>query len=81
VLNRCYPVAAFALSTLLMACSGRTWSAGIKRDKVAAGYPFVEVADASGARFVHTNGMSGEFYFSEIIGSGVALELPILGVC
>jgi enediyne biosynthesis protein E4 len=35
--------------------------------------PFVDVTEASGARFVHVNGMSGNFYFSEIIGSGVAL--------
>jgi len=63
-----------------MACSGERGAPASKGTK-SLQVPFVEVADASGVRFVHTNGMSGEFYFSEIIGSGVALELPILGVC
>jgi len=35
--------------------------------------PFEEVADELGLRFVHTNGMTGELYFNEIMGSGVAL--------
>ncbi len=34
---------------------------------------FVDVTDAAGVQFRHVNGMSGEYYFSEIIGSGVAL--------
>lgn len=34
---------------------------------------FVDVTEASGIHFVHTNGMKGEYYFAEIIGSGVAL--------
>jgi hypothetical protein len=34
---------------------------------------FVDATDASGIHFVHTNGMKGEYYFSEIIGSGVAV--------
>ena len=34
---------------------------------------FVEVAAASGLDFVHFNGMTGEFYFSEIMGAGGAL--------
>jgi hypothetical protein len=34
---------------------------------------FVDATEASGVRFVHHNGMSGEFYLAEIIGSGVAL--------
>jgi hypothetical protein len=35
--------------------------------------PFVDATEATEGRFVHVNGMSGNFYFSEIIGSGVAL--------
>ncbi len=34
---------------------------------------FVDATEASGVHFVHKNGMSGEFYYPEIIGSGVAL--------
>ena len=35
--------------------------------------PFVEVAAAVGLDFQHVNGMSGEFYFNEMVGGGVAL--------
>lgn len=34
---------------------------------------FIDATEASGIHFVHTNGMQGEYYFSEIIGSGVAV--------
>ena len=34
---------------------------------------FLDVTEATGALFRHENGMTGEFYFAEIIGSGVAL--------
>ncbi|MFL6663835.1 MAG: CRTAC1 family protein [Rhizobacter sp.] len=34
---------------------------------------FREAAEASGLAFRHVNGMSGEFYYAEIIGSGVAV--------
>ena len=34
---------------------------------------FVEVAKGSGVDFRHVNGMSGQFQYAEIIGSGVAL--------
>ena len=34
---------------------------------------FVDRADASGLRFVYFNGMSGEFYYPEIMPPGVAL--------
>jgi hypothetical protein len=34
---------------------------------------FVDATEASGVNFVHTNGMRGEYYFAEIIGSGVAV--------
>ncbi len=35
--------------------------------------PFIEVAAAVGLDFQHVNGMSGEFYFNEMVGGGVAL--------
>ena len=34
---------------------------------------YADATEASGIRFRHVNGMSGEFYYPEIIGSGVAL--------
>jgi hypothetical protein len=34
---------------------------------------FIDATEASGIYFAHTNGMEGEYYFSEIIGSGVAV--------
>lgn len=34
---------------------------------------FTDATDAVGIQFIHANGMSGEFYFAEIIGSGVGL--------
>ena len=34
---------------------------------------FTDMAQASGLDFVHFNGMSGEFYLAEIMGSGAAL--------
>src|SRR5882724_5970486 len=40
---------------------------------VCAPEPFVEVAEQAGVVFRHVNGMSGEFYYPEIIGAGVAL--------
>src|SRR5436190_7225880 len=34
---------------------------------------FVDATEASGIQFRHFNGRNGEFYYPEIIGSGVAL--------
>ena len=34
---------------------------------------FSDLTDLTGLDFVHTNGMSGQFYFPEMIGAGVAL--------
>src|SRR5436853_4667487 len=48
--------------------------------KLYSGFPrvatpdiFIDATEASGIHFVHTNGMKGEYYFAEIIGSGVAV--------
>ena len=39
----------------------------------AAEAPFLDVTEATGLDFVHFNGMGGEYYFPEIMGSGGAL--------
>src|SRR5215471_17275310 len=48
--------------------------------KLYSGFPrvatpdiFIDATEASGIHFVHTNGMKGEYYFAEVIGSGVAV--------
>src|SRR5215467_13518878 len=41
--------------------------------RAAAPDIFIDATEASGIHFVHTNGMTGEYYFAEIIGSGVAI--------
>ena len=48
-----------------------------KREPAAAAGPagdwFVDVSEASGLAFRHFNGMTGEFYYPEIMAPGVAL--------
>jgi hypothetical protein len=56
-----------------VSAAGGAHGAGAAADAVTASYSFVDITEASGARFVHENGMSGKYYFSEVIGSGVAL--------
>jgi len=41
--------------------------------RAAAADIFIDATEASGIHFVHTNGMTGEYYFAEVIGSGVAI--------
>lgn len=48
-------------------------SAGETRASVSGGAIFTEQAAAVGLDFVHFNGMSGEYYYSEHMGGGVAL--------
>ena len=43
------------------------------QDAPAARGVFSEIAKASGIDFRHVNGMSGEFYYPEVIGAGVAV--------
>ncbi len=58
---------ALAVALLLTCgCQGSGGAAG-------SGEIFVDQAQTSGLDFVHFNGMSGELYFSEIVGSGSAL--------
>lgn len=37
------------------------------------GRPFVDITADSGLDFVHFNGMSGELYYAEMMGSGAAM--------
>ena len=62
------PVAVCALALALMAPAGCHSDAPARPEP-----PFVERAAASGLRFVHFNGMTGEFYFAESVGPGGAL--------
>src|SRR5262249_2902350 len=41
--------------------------------RAAAPDIFIDATEASGVHFVHANGMKGEYYFAEVIGSGVAI--------
>jgi hypothetical protein len=69
------------LAALLAACSPEPASVASKGGATppsagvsATATPlFREVAAQSGIAFTHTNGMTGNFYYAEIIGSGVAL--------
>jgi len=64
-------IVALAVANALAAC-GRGDDAATRAKRAASGI-FVDVSEASGVRFTHTNGMTGEYFFSEIIGSGVAV--------
>jgi hypothetical protein len=41
--------------------------------RAAAPDIFIDATEASGIHFVHNNGMKGEYYFAEVIGSGIAI--------
>ena len=62
---------AVAFATVLGACSRQPGTAQTRTQQ--ASEPFVDVAESTGIRFQHFNGRNGEFYYPEIIGSGVAL--------
>jgi len=69
------------LAVLLAACSPEPASVASKgnlatapsRGAATVAPLFREVAAQSGIAFTHMNGMNGNFYYAEIIGSGVAL--------
>ena len=60
------------LATLLSGCSPDKGPAPAK-NAATAQEMFVDATESSGIKFQHVNGRSGEFYYPEIIGSGVAL--------
>src|SRR6202140_2643998 len=76
---RRYVVAACVIVCLLVALAAI--GAAFRRDSAlshaATQAPtpdiFIDATQSSGIDFVHTNGMKGDYYFSEIIGSGVAV--------
>jgi hypothetical protein len=63
--------AALALGAATCGGNGSTPASGSL--PAVPGAPFVERARESGLDFVHFNGMSGNYYYPEMIGSGVAL--------
>ena len=60
-----------SLALTLCACSRDAGAPSKAKSTQAA--PFVDVTDAVGIRFIHANGMVGEYYFAEIIGPGIAI--------
>jgi len=72
--RRAFSIAALLLALLLPGC-GRDGAKGTAAGSkpTAQKELFADATDAAGVAFTHTNGMSGEFYFVEIIGSGVGL--------
>jgi hypothetical protein len=71
------PLVALALAALLAACpaegppqSARPAAAPAAANAAGA---FTDATESSGLRFTHVNGMTGELFLAEIIGSGIAL--------
>ena len=62
-----------ALALVAASCSDRPPSAGSVRESTTPAEWFTDRARETGLDFVHFNGMSGEFYFPEIMPPGVAL--------
>src|SRR5437773_2969438 len=69
------PRAAAAALTLAALAGGCRESAATKGERPAANDQpwFTDAASPSGLTFTHFNGMSGEFYYPEIMPPGVAL--------
>ena len=65
------PILALTVAAALAACAPDKAERGTA--KRAGTPPFVDVTEQTSVGFRHMNGMSGEFYYPEIIGSGVAL--------
>ena len=72
---RARPFLPAMLLALVAAACDRGGAVGTGRDAKPSqvGEVFADVTDTAGVQFTHMNGMSGQFYFAEIIGSGVAL--------
>ena len=67
-----YPWLVLILATTLAACTPEKNGAARSRAEVPQ-ERFVDVTESTGIRFQHFNGRNGEFYYPEIIGSGIAL--------
>jgi hypothetical protein len=66
------PIRSFGILTLLLGLAGCTAS---PKNTASAPSPewFTDVAQAAGLDFTHVNGMSGRFYYPEIMAPGVGL--------
>ena len=66
------PIRAFGVLTLLLGLAG---CAASPKNTASAPAPewFTDVAQAAGLDFTHVNGMSGRFYYPEIMAPGVGL--------
>jgi hypothetical protein len=62
-----------ALALIAASCSDRPPSAASNRETPAQAEWFTDRARDTGLDFVHFNGMTGSFYFAEVIPPGVAL--------
>ena len=74
--RRCSTVFLFIIcATAVAACRRETSIAAAETAGLRADHPvdFVDVAAAAGLDFSHFNGMSGQFYYPELFGPGVAL--------
>jgi len=69
---RIAPATAIVIAGAIAACTPDAPREASSKGSPAAEI-FADVAEKSGIRFRHVNGMSGEFYYPEIIGPGVAL--------
>jgi hypothetical protein len=67
-----FPWLLLVLATILVACAPEKNGAARSRAE-APQERFVEATESTGIRFQHFNGRNGEFYYPEIIGSGIAL--------
>ncbi len=65
------PIATALLAALAACTPGK--SETDRANQAATQELFVDATESSGVRFQHFNGRNGEFYYPEIIGSGVAL--------
>jgi enediyne biosynthesis protein E4 len=75
-LSRHYVRGLLAVTLFAASCSDRSSGGGAEpKNKAQAGVEewFTDRARESGLDFVHFNGMTGEFYFPEVIPPGVAL--------
>ncbi len=66
-------VAVIGALLLVSGCSDAPGRASPDRTAAAAGPIFVDAAQSSGLDFVHFNGMTGELFYNEMMGGGVAL--------
>ena len=66
-------VAAAGAPAAFAGCRASNDATATSAPAASPGEWFVDRAEASGLRFVHFNGMTGEFYYPEVMAPGVAL--------